>query len=189
MLQKDRTIGEPSKNITLTRILILGFHHRAQQVAPLVSPDTPGHCTSLIQSTSLMAQPHSRPCLSVSFFDKRDGMILPSSYTRSLSLMSNHTRQLLWEAQKLAKYESRRTGRTVTAMDIILGSTRPVTTTQPYRCAAKTRFPHAQKTYPSKTYLGRMELYQLERAAITVLAAAYSRKISGERSASAAAES
>ncbi|KAG2349151.1 hypothetical protein BDR05DRAFT_956533 [Suillus weaverae] len=160
--------------------------NRAQQVAPLVSPDTPSHCTSHIQSTTLTVQPHSRTCLSVRFVDKQDGMILPPSDTQSLSSMSNRTRKLLSEAQKLATYESRRTGRGVTVMDIILGSTRPVAHAQPYRCAAKTRFPpsHAQKTYASKSHLGKMELYRLEQNAITVLTAAYGRRKPAEGSTS-----
>ncbi|KAG1755446.1 hypothetical protein EDB19DRAFT_406800 [Suillus lakei] len=158
--------------------------NRAQQVASPVSPDTPDHCTSHIESTTLTVQPHFRTHLSVRFVDKQDGMILPPSDTHSLSPMSNRTRQLLSEAQKLAMYESRRTGRRVTIMDVILESERPVAAAQPYRCAAKTRFPRVQKTYASKAHLGNMELYRLEQAAITVLTAAYGRRTSAERSTS-----
>ncbi|KAG2369702.1 hypothetical protein BDR07DRAFT_1388152 [Suillus spraguei] len=156
--------------------------NRAQQMPPHVSPDTPTHCTSHIQpkTTTLTAQPQARARLSVRFADKRDGMILPPSDTRSSSPMSNYTRQLLSEARKLAVYESRRTGRRITAMDVILDPMRSVATTQPYRCAAKTYFPQAREHDTSKAHLGKVELYELEEAAITILAAAYSQKMSAE---------
>lgn len=151
----------------------------AQQMAPLVSPDTPSHCT--FHSRTLTVQPHS-----VRLIDKQDGTILPSSDTRPSPPMSNRTRQLLSEAQRLAQHESQRTGRRVTAMDVILESTRLVAPAQPYRCAAKTRVPHAQKrqSYASESCLGEMELYQLEQVAIAVLTTAYGRKVSAERSTS-----
>jgi hypothetical protein len=95
--------------------------------------------------------------------------------------MSNRTRRLLSEAQKLAKHESERTGRSVTAMDVILESTRLVAPTQPYRCAAKTRGLQTQNRN-SRASLGEMELYKLEQVAIAVLTAAYGRKVSAERS-------
>lgn len=99
--------------------------------------------------------------------------------------MSNRTRRLLSEAQKLAKHESERTGRNVTAMDVILESTRLVAPAQPYRCAAKTRVPRLQNRKSccaSESCLGEMELVKLEQVAIAVLTAAYSRKVSAERS-------
>jgi hypothetical protein len=111
-------------------------------------------------------------------------MILPPSETCPSSLMSNRTRQLFSEAQKLAMSESRRTGRRITVMDVILESKRPVAAVEPYRCAPKSRLPCAQKTYTSKAHLDKVELYQLEQAAITVLAAAYGQRVSAERSTS-----
>jgi hypothetical protein len=98
--------------------------------------------------------------------------------------MSNRTRRLLSEAQNLAKHESERTGRSVTAMDVILESTRLVAPSQPYRCAAKTRVRQTQnrKSCASESCLGEMELVKLEQVAIAVLTAAYGRKVSAERS-------
>lgn len=155
-------------------------NNSAQQVAPLVSPDTPRHCT--FHSRTQKVQPHS-----VRLIDKPNG-IPPPSDTRPSPPMSNRTRRLLSEAQTLAKHESERTGRSVTAMDVILESTRLVAPTQPYRCAAKTRVPQTQNRN-SRASLGEMELYKLEQVAIAVLTAAHSRKVSAERTEAMAAES
>lgn len=158
----------------------MGSYQSAQQVvAPLVSPDTPSpnHCPS--HSRTLKVQPHSvRP------INQQNGTIPPPLDTRPSPPMSNRTRRLLSEAQKLAKHESERTGRSVTAMDVILESTRLVAPTQPYRCAAKTRVPRMQnrKSCASESSLGEMELVKLEQVAIAVLTAAYGRKVSAERS-------
>ncbi|KAG0709882.1 hypothetical protein DFH29DRAFT_886248 [Suillus ampliporus] len=178
-----------SPDTLLKKIHLLLAHHRAQQVAPPVSPGTPSHCTSHIESTALTVQPSSRPRPSVRFTAKQGGMIPPPSDIRPSSPMSNRTRQRLMEARNHATYESLRTGRRVTIMDIILDSVPPAATVQPYRCAAKSYLPRVQKTYASKPTLGTVELYKLTQVAITLLVRreAYGRtapNVSAERSTS-----
>ncbi|KAG1752539.1 uncharacterized protein EDB91DRAFT_523368 [Suillus paluster] len=179
---------DTSHHSLLAKSLLIA-HNRTQQVAPLVSPDTPSHCTSHIQSTTLTVQPLSRTRHLGRFTDKR-GDVIPPLVDRSSSPMSNRTRQRLLEARKRAMSESVRTGRRVTIMDVILDSAPPLTTVQPYCCAAKSSYrPRMQKTYAPKAPLGKMELYRFKQNHITTLAMQKARgrtgpNVSAERSTS-----
>jgi len=146
----------------------------------------PSRRTSHIRSATLTISARSQTCHRAKLSEKQVGITPHPSDTFSSSPISTQTQQLLLKARQLATTESQRTGRRVAMMDVILESTLPKATVQPYRCApSRTQLHPVRKIYASKD-LGKMELYWDKRATIVKLCtAAYSvtkHKISAERS-------
>jgi hypothetical protein len=96
----------------------------------------PSRRISRIRSATRTISSRSQICHRAKLLVKQDGTVMHPLDARYSSPMPIQTRQLLLKARKLAISESQCTGRRVDIMDVILATTPPKATAQPYRCAA-----------------------------------------------------